>query len=101
MKIRPLLEGRYGQSRTPVDVRTELERPNPQGENGWDSFTVTITGFVTAERDPYGTGDSPTEYMFEPQSAVVDQTGQPFDVKTLDDQEWDAVQNQAIAQANS
>lgn len=64
-----------------VSVDYDLERQQPNGE--WETIPVRISGVVHTEYDPFGTGDSPTEYEFEPRTVEVIETGEKIDVKAF------------------
>lgn len=80
MKIRAILE-RAGIDRTPASVEYELEEEQPNGD--WIARMVVVSGTVTIERDPYGTGDSPTDSSFDPLVVVDKETGEQLDVKAF------------------
>lgn len=88
------------ESRIPVEVTVEREEKSdaPEAENGWILRAIVIRGHLLVHRDPFGTGDSPTEYEFIPNEAIYQETGQPFDINLLNKAEWDYVESQAIAQ---
>lgn len=80
MKIRAILE-RAGANRTTSSVEYELEEQQPNGD--WIARMVIVSGYVTVEQDPFGTGDSPSETSFDPVSVVDKETGQKMDVKAF------------------
>ena len=82
-------------TRVPVTVNFEQEVETSPGE--FNTQPLVITGFVTTERDPFGTGDSPTEHRFEPTS--ITSQGEPVPLTAITDQsDWDWIENQAISQ---
>lgn len=95
MLIKDILAERSNRQLTTVQFDQEIE--TSPGE--WDTRTLTIRGFVDAERDPFGTGDSPTEYSFEPQQ-VLDPQGNEVDPNSLSDSEWAYIEDEAIRNAS-
>lgn len=81
-----------------VSVAYDLERQLPDGE--WEVVPVRVSGVVHTERDPFGTGDSPTEHTFEPRSVEVAETGQQIDVdafyKMISQSAAEWIEDQAI-----
>lgn len=89
MKLEELKEARYNS--IPFSVTYEKEMP---GED-YETVDVVVTGVVMEVPDAYSTGDSPTDYEVQAKSATVG--GKPFDMKQLDDSDWEAIDDMAIA----
>ena len=84
--------------RIPVEIEAEHEEKStaPEAENGWIMRIILVRGYVTIEHDPFGTGDSPTEFSFTPTDAIDTVTKQPFNVEQFTEPEWEYIDNQAI-----
>lgn len=91
MKIHHILERRDSAEPAGVDFEHEVQDAN--GE--WHSVMIRVSGQMRVERDPYGTGDSPSQTTFIPTDAYVIDTGEPFDLKTLSPKELDWIYNNA------
>lgn len=94
MRIRQLLER---STRVPVTVEYEQEFETSPGE--WDTRVLNVHGSVEVLSDPYGTGDSPTSYEFEPDS-ITDVTGAVMPLTVISDEKaWSWIEDQAVRQA--
>jgi hypothetical protein len=98
MKLCHIVESRSVMN-VPVSIEHRMQVQNPQLESGWDQLDVVVSGVVSIERDPFGTGDSPTEYYFEPQTVVSETTNQAINPNTISDEEWNIIDDKACARA--
>ncbi len=81
-----------------VSVTVEYEWEDPKSEEG-ESHMINVECKVTTSRDPYGTGDSPTEHEVEFKSATFKDTGKPFNVDLIPEKDWEWIDDKAIRAA--
>lgn len=66
-------------------------------EDGEQEIKVAVSGKVYAERDPYGTGDSPTSYEVDIDT-IEDEAGNKYEEWDLSKHELSNVEDRAIWQ---
>lgn len=69
------------------------------GEDEDVPVEVEVTGYVGIERDPYGTGDSPTSYEVSIDT-ITDAQGNEYSEHDLGKVAWERIQDLAIDQVN-
>ena len=89
----------------PVDVHYEFCE-DTTGEDGSlvdsEYHDVVIEYTVTTHRDPFATGDSPTEYEADPTGvAYYKATNMPFDIKRIPAEDWESLDQQAIERSRN
>jgi hypothetical protein len=98
MKVKELFERFGGSNSFPVSVEYELEYTTPEGDV--DYKTLEITGEVLVTSDAYGTGDSPTDYEFNVDEIIDQETGQKLSDTAIPQDAWEGIENQAIEKVN-
>lgn len=96
MKIRELLNERT--AREPSSVEYEMLVGEDTDEPHYE--IIEIVGDVITTPDPFATGDSPEEQEFEPRRAIVQRTGQPFDLKNIPEKDWQWIIDKAVDNYN-
>lgn len=82
-----------------IDVAFEYEVELILPGNDVDYKQTEITGTVLVTKDAYGTGDSPTDYEFEVEHIIDQDTGKPLTDKELtyiSKDTWDHIETTAI-----
>jgi hypothetical protein len=93
MKLKELCEAR-GEL-----VTVSFEWENPKSED-YKAYMIEVTCRVNTQRDPFGTGDSPTEHEVDLVKAVFKDTGKPFNLNLLSDKEANHIEDKAVAALN-
>lgn len=76
----------------PFELDVELERQADE----YSTIPVTVSGIVRLTPDPYGTGDSPTDYEVDVKEVIDKNTGKAIDVNSLSDSEYEFIENKAV-----